>query len=241
MQTLYEVLKKSDLPKAILFTDNLTTLEVLKNFLLFNDFKVITTEQADYAKAFRVAKTAILLATDTAAKGLDFEFCPMVVNYDLLWNAIEMEQRIARCHRQGQREDVLVVNLLCRENMADVRILELINKRVLQFDGIFGMSDPLVGNFDTSLAEILPQLREKEEIAQAFSDNLQTHKPENKEQQPDFGLYSNALYHHYNRRAVSEYNEIYFVGQVLCAEFGSNPCGNPFPRSYRPKHGTTSI
>ena len=180
MQALYEVLKKSNLPKAIVFTDNLTTLEVLKNFLLFNDFKVITTEQPDYAKAFRVAKTAILIATDTAAKGLDFEFCPMVVNYDLLWNAIEMEQRIARCHRQGQHEDVLVVNLLYRENMADVRILELINKRVLQFDGIFGMSDPLVGNFDTSLAEILPQLREKEEIAQAFADNLQTHKPENK-------------------------------------------------------------
>ncbi len=181
MQALYEVLKKSKQPKAIVFTDNLTTLEVLSNFLAYNDFKIITSEQPDYAKVFREEKSAILIATDTAAKGLDFEFCPMVVNYDLLWNAIEMEQRIARCHRQGQQSDVLVVNLLYKENLADVRILELINKRVKQFDKIFGMSDSIVGNFDTPIEHILPQLRNRETIAQAFANNLQTHKSENLE------------------------------------------------------------
>lgn len=181
MQTLGMVLKKSKPSKAIVFTDNLTTLCVLRNFLAYNGYNVITTEQPDYAVRFRVEKSAILIATDTAAKGLDLEFCPMVINYDLLWNAIEMEQRIARCHRQGQQSDVLVVNLLCKENVADVRILELINKRTLQFDGIFGMSDPIVGNFDVPIESVLNQIRDPKEIAAAFTENLTAHKEENQE------------------------------------------------------------
>jgi hypothetical protein len=175
-------LKQRNLPqKMVVFTDNLTSLDLLKTFLCTFGHNVITTDQPDYADVFRYKRgSVVLIATDSAAKGLDFEFCPVVVNYDLLWNAIEMEQRIARCHRQGQQSDVLVVNLLCKENLADVRALELINKRVSQFDGIFGMSDPMVGNFDKTLDEILPKLRPMTEIAQAFEQNLQRHKPENK-------------------------------------------------------------
>jgi hypothetical protein len=182
MQVLLDTIKAIRPSKAIVFTDNLTTLHTLKKFLESKGFSVITTEQPDYADTFRRKRGhAILLATDSAAKGLDFEFCPVVINYDLLYNAIEIEQRIARCHRQGQTQDVLVVNLLCKENLADVRILELINKRVKQFDGIFGMSDPIVGNFDAPIEEVLSQIRPSSEISQAFYENLAGHKPDNKQ------------------------------------------------------------
>lgn len=123
----------------------------------------------------------ILIATDEAAKGLDIEFCPVVINYDLLYNAVELEQRITRCHRQGQQSDVLVANLLGKENFSDVRIMELINKRVLQFDGIFGLSDDILGNFDADIDEILGQLRHHDTIQQHFQENLTVHKLENKE------------------------------------------------------------
>lgn len=182
MQVLLNTLKATRPSKTIVFTDNLTTLYVLQRLLENTGYSVITTDQPDYANTFRRKRGgAILLSTDSAAKGLDFEFCPVVINYDLLWNAIEMEQRIARCHRQGQRSDVLIVNLLCKDNLADVRILELINKRVLQFDGIFGMSDPIVGNFDIPIEEVLSQIRLASEIIQAFEENLSDHKSENKQ------------------------------------------------------------
>ena len=100
------------------------------------------------------------------------EFCPVVINYDLLYNAVEMEQRINRCHRQGQTSDVVVVNMLSKENLSDVRILELINKRTLQFDGIFGMSDEIVGNFDVPIDEVLTQVRKPNEIQEVFVVNL---------------------------------------------------------------------
>lgn len=166
--------------KAIVFTNNLTTLELLADWLMDKGHSVLTSRSSNYIEQFRQSQAAILIATDTAAKGLDLEFCSVVINYDLLYNAIEIEQRINRCHRQGQASDVTVVNLLSKENISDVRILELINKRTLQFDGIFGMSDEIVGNFDVSIDEVLLQARKPSEIQQAFEINLAINEDTNR-------------------------------------------------------------
>lgn len=175
-------LKKVKIPqKAVIFTDNLTTLGVLAEILMQEGYHVIQNTEEYYIERFRSEKSAVLIATDTAAKGLDMEFCPLVINYDLLYNAVEMEQRINRCHRQGQQSDVLVINFLSERNFSDVRILELINKRVSQFDGIFGMSDEIVGNFDSSIDEVLAQLRSRDEIQSSFDANLVIHESQNKQ------------------------------------------------------------
>lgn len=182
LKQCFSNLNKLKLPKkAVVFVDNLITLSVLADFLSETGYEVIETTKPDYMERFRGAKSAVLLATDTAAKGLDMEFCPVVINYDLSYNAVEMEQRISRCHRQGQQSDVLVVNLLCKENPADVRILELINKRVLQFDGIFGMSDEIVGNFDVPLEQALAQIRQPDAVQESINQTLHAHKDENEQ------------------------------------------------------------
>lgn len=138
--------------KAIVFVDNNTTLDNLYMIFRQNGYNTLKYKDNDTLEKFRNEEDVqILVTTDTAAKGLDIEYCPVVVNYDMIYNSIQMEQRICRCHRQGQKSDVLVINLLSRENFADVRMLELINKRTLQFNGIFGMSDDIVGNFDTKI------------------------------------------------------------------------------------------
>jgi len=54
----------------------------------------------------------IMIATEAAAEGINLQFCSMVVNYDLPWNPQRIEQRIGRCHRYGQKHDVVVVNFL---------------------------------------------------------------------------------------------------------------------------------
>lgn len=195
MKTLLRVLKKSFSrlrqlnaeKKAIIFTDNRLTQKVLHGLLAEKGYGVLTycgENRRDYSIMERFRndkKIEILISTDDGAKGLDIEFCPVVVNYDLLYNVIGLEQRITRCHRQGQQSDVLVVNLLGKDNFADVRIMELINKRVLQFDGIFGMSDNLLGNFGADIDDVLHTARHRDEIQEAFRLNLTTNKTKNKE------------------------------------------------------------
>ncbi|MFI3262504.1 MAG: DEAD/DEAH box helicase, partial [Rikenellaceae bacterium] len=172
--------------KTIIFTDNKITQSRLHKLLTDNGYGTITysgNNSRDYTimNKFRCDDSVqILIATDDAAKGIDIEFCPVVVNYDLLYNAVELEQRITRCHRQGQKSDTLVVSLLCKDNFADVRIMELINKRVLQFDGIFGLSDNILGNFNVNINDVLSQLRPAKDIEMEFTRNLTQHKSENK-------------------------------------------------------------
>ena len=57
-------------------------------------------------------EASILIATEATAEGINLQFCNMVVNYDLPWNPQRIEQRIGRCHRYGQKYDVVVVNFL---------------------------------------------------------------------------------------------------------------------------------
>lgn len=180
LKTTFAHLKsRKETQKAIIFVDSLTSLSVLAD-LLKDQYTLIKHTDENALKVFREDKSVqILITNDITAKGLDIEYCPVVVNYDLLYNAIEMEQRICRCHRQGQNADVLVINLLSQENMSDVRVLELINKRTLQFQGIFGMSDDIVGNFDETLESVLQKRRTLADIQRDFAQNLETNKDAN--------------------------------------------------------------
>ena len=168
--------------KAIVFVDKNITLDVLYKIFTKEGYNTLKYKNNDTLEKFRYdSEIQILVTTDSAAKGLDIEYCPVVVNYDLLYNSVEMEQRICRCHRQGQKSDVLVINMLNKENFADVRMLELINKRTLQFNSIFGMSDDIVGNFDTKLKDILSEFRPANIVAESFQKNLQEHKTSNEQ------------------------------------------------------------
>ena len=181
LKTIFTHLKsRKETQKVLIFVENSTTLGVLADLLQAEQYTVITYTAKNALEKFREDKNIqIFLTNDTTAKGLDIEYCPVVINYDLLYNAVEMEQRICRCHRQGQNSDVLVVNLLSKENMSDVRILELINKRTLQFQGIFGMSDDIVGNFDEKLSDVLQKRRTLSDIQNDFMTNMSVHKDTN--------------------------------------------------------------
>ncbi len=94
-------------------------------------------------------RTQILLSTEAGAEGLNLQFCNLVVNYDLPWNPQRIEQRIGRCHRYGQQRDVLVLNFLNRQNAADARLYELLERKLHLFDGVFGASDEILGALES--------------------------------------------------------------------------------------------
>lgn len=77
----------------------------------------------------------IMIATEAGAEGINLQFCALIINYDLPWNPQRIEQRIGRCHRYGQRYDVVVINFLNTRNQADQRVLELLTEKFSLFPG----------------------------------------------------------------------------------------------------------
>ena len=120
----------------------------------------------------------IMIATEAGAEGINLQFCSLVVNYDLPWNPQRIEQRIGRCHRYGQKHDVVVVNFLNRKNAADQRVYQLLAEKFQLFEGVFGASDEVLGaiesgvDFEKRISDIYQQCRKLDEIQLAF-DQLQ--------------------------------------------------------------------
>jgi adenine-specific DNA-methyltransferase len=133
--------------------------------------------KAAIVEEFRERGT-LLLATESAAEGVNLQFCSIVINYDLPWNPQRIEQRIGRCHRYGQKTDVLVVNFLNRKNEADRRVFELLDQKFNLFKGVFGASDDVLGavesgvDLEMRIAAIYQDCRTPEQIQAAF-DALQ--------------------------------------------------------------------
>jgi len=123
-------------------------------------------------------EAAILIATEAAAEGINLQFCNLVVNYDLPWNPQRIEQRIGRCHRYGQKFDVVVVNFLNKMNAADQRIYQLLDEKFQLFNGVFGASDEVLGavesgvDFEKRIAAIYQKCRTPKQISFEF-DQLQ--------------------------------------------------------------------
>ncbi len=117
---------------------------------------------------------AIMIATEAAAEGINLQFCSLVVNYDMPWNPQRIEQRIGRCHRYGQKYDVVVVNFLNKANAADVRVYELLHDKFNLFSGVFGTSDEVLGSiengvdFEKRIARIYQECRTLDTIQASF-------------------------------------------------------------------------
>jgi superfamily II DNA/RNA helicase len=121
----------------------------------------------------------IMIATEAGAEGINLQFCSLVVNYDLPWNPQRIEQRIGRCHRYGQKHDVVVVNFLNQTNEADQHVFRLLSEKFKLFEGVFGASDEVLGaiesgvDFEKRIADIYQRCRTTQEIKTSF-DQLQS-------------------------------------------------------------------
>lgn len=117
----------------------------------------------------------IMIATEAAAEGVNLQFCALIINYDLPWNPQRVEQRIGRCHRYGQRFDVVVINFLNTRNQADQRVLELLTEKFSLFSGVLGASDEVLGSieggldFEKRILQIYDTCRQPEQIEAAFN------------------------------------------------------------------------
>ncbi len=119
-------------------------------------------------------RSNIFISTEAGAKGLNLQFANVLINFDLPWNPQRIEQRIGRCHRYGQKKDVLVFNFVNIDNSVETRVYEILNSKFSLFSGILGVSNDILGsvdkaiNFEVRINEMLNACKTEEQIEIMF-------------------------------------------------------------------------
>jgi SNF2 family DNA or RNA helicase len=182
--------------KLVLFTEHKDTLLYLEERLKNNGYTVATIHggkgvderrqaQWDFAKP----ETQILIATDAAGEGINLQFCRLLANWDIPWNPNRLEQRMGRIHRYGQKQDVLVFNMVAsntregqvlerllhkldiiRESMGDDRVYDVIQDVLEDVSLTDIINSVFNGAGDTSLDKFLDQ--SDEQLRTKFNEKI---------------------------------------------------------------------
>ena len=144
--------------KIIIFTEFMVTQEYLKRILVSKDYSVSILngsmsikERNDALHEFR-DKTSIFISTDAGGEGLNLQFSNIIINYDLPWNPMKIEQRCGRADRIGQTRDVQIYNFIV-EDTVENRVREVLEEKlsvILKEIGVDKYSDVL----DSEVAEL---------------------------------------------------------------------------------------
>lgn len=137
--------------QALLFTWSKETLRYLQaSFrtgyriaVLNGDVK--SDQRRKIMRAFRAGEFDFVFANRVASEGLDFEFCSAVINYDLPWNPMEIEQRIGRIDRIGQSSDKILIRNFYNEEAIDARVMIRVLERIKIFERSIGELEPIIG------------------------------------------------------------------------------------------------
>lgn len=183
----FALMKKSGArKKVVIFTESVETQKMLSALLSPKYKTCIYNGSTDYSTIQKFKTDGeILLSTDNGAKGFNLEDAAFVIHYDLLYNTLKMEQRIDRCHRLGQENDVISLAFIDKNNFADVRKLELVNKRMLVADGVFGITDEVIGGFtenlDTAFESVSQRIRTKAQVETDYQQALIQNEAKNRQ------------------------------------------------------------
>ncbi|MEO2563993.1 helicase-related protein [Clostridium tertium] len=144
--------------KIIIFTEFVSTQNYLRRYLENNNYNVSILngsmnieERNDVLREFKTVSN-ILISTDAGGEGLNLQFSNVVINYDLPWNPMKIEQRIGRADRIGQKQDVLIFNFMIKDTIEN-RVRNVLEDKlavILSETGIDKMSDVL----DNEVAEL---------------------------------------------------------------------------------------
>ncbi len=107
----------------------------------------LTSAEKDAEIAAFARDRRILLSTDVGSEGRNLQFCHSIVNYDLPWNPMRIEQRVGRVHRIGQTEPVRIFNLAAPETIED-HILEVLDSKINMFELVVGEVGEILGNLE---------------------------------------------------------------------------------------------
>jgi len=165
--------------KIIIFTHFRRTLERLAERLRGLGLSVVTyhgemgTPSKNQAIADFEQRAQVLLSTEAAGEGRNLQFCRTMVNFDIPWNPMRIEQRVGRIHRIGQTRDVRIYNLSARGTVEDY-LLEILDQKLNMFELVIGEMDMILGqlsderDFEDLLLDIWMQAESAEELHDGF-------------------------------------------------------------------------
>ena len=167
---LHKLFQDKPNTKVIIFTQFRETQEMLKEILEESDWGVHTFHgqlkplQKDQSiESFRLATgPQILISTEAGGEGRNLQFCHFLVNYDLPWNPMKVEQRIGRIDRIGQTKPVVVFNLYVEETIEE-RVLDVLEHRIHLFTEAIGGLEPILGEIESDIRKSIRLAGEKRE------------------------------------------------------------------------------
>ncbi|WP_339253678.1 SNF2-related protein [Sporosarcina sp. FSL W8-0480] len=145
----YEIIKEADGEKVIIFTEYRASQAFLQSYLYERGIISVpfngqfSKSKREWMKQLFKEKAQVLIATESGSEGINLQFCHHVINYDLPWNPMKLEQRIGRVHRLGQEHDVNIYNLAIKHTIED-HILELLNVKIGVFEKVVGELDDIL-------------------------------------------------------------------------------------------------
>jgi SNF2 family DNA or RNA helicase len=167
--------------KVLIFTAFLSTQDYLYELLTQRGLKVIkfhgslnNIEKKQALEAFEKYGD-VLISTDAGNEGLNLQFCNIIVNYDLPWNPMVLEQRIGRIHRIGQTKEVLVINMVLNKSIEEY-IFEILTEKIKVFETVVGDIDLILSNiqssrsFEERILEILASSKDASMLTKNFKD-----------------------------------------------------------------------
>ncbi|MFH1898593.1 MAG: SNF2-related protein [Candidatus Desantisbacteria bacterium] len=142
--------------KYLVFTHFLETQNFMNSYLdkagiqasLFNG-KMSAAEKEASIKEFQ-GSSRVLISTEAGGEGRNLQFCHKMVNYDLPWNPMKIEQRIGRIHRVGQKCETYIYNLSSQDTI-EAYILKLLDEKINMFELVIGEMDMLLGDMETEI------------------------------------------------------------------------------------------
>ena len=176
---LMELIEQSQGHKLLIFVNFRRTLGHIQRLfqskgLAFSVFSGDQTarEKDEAVAAFRDS-VPIMLCTESGGEGRNLQFADTLINYDLPWNPMKIEQRIGRVHRFGQTREVFVFNL-CNAMSLEARILNVLNEKIRMFELVVGEVGSILGNledgdqFESLVLNLWLRSRDDTELEQSF-------------------------------------------------------------------------
>ncbi|MHA1980062.1 MAG: DEAD/DEAH box helicase [Promethearchaeota archaeon] len=154
---------QNDREKVLIFTQFVDTLFYMKKLLEKQGYQVETfyggmnKEQKDRAVEFfkNSDKFVVLLSTEIGGEGRNFQFCRILINYDLPWNPMKLEQRIGRLDRIGQQSKEIYIYNFFLEDTIETDIIFVLDKRIHLFNESIGQLEPIIGNIEKDLKNLI--------------------------------------------------------------------------------------
>jgi SNF2 family DNA or RNA helicase len=150
---LLDLLRKNPGEKKIVFTQFLKSMDYITGLLEENGIPHVTfrgdmsSREKNAAIAGFKEETPVLISTESGGEGRNLQFCNTLINFDLPWNPMRIEQRIGRLHRIGQKRDVFIFNLTVKDTIEDY-ILDILDNKINMFEMVIGEIEPILGHLD---------------------------------------------------------------------------------------------